>query len=78
MDRGVWQATIHGVTKNRTGLSTSMQVSQRYQSLEGSDPDHHLMGPASQGKSHVLKFEGLLDSVTQGVQHTATSLEYQG
>ena len=25
MDRGVWRATAHGVTKSRTGLSTQTQ-----------------------------------------------------
>ena len=36
MDRGVWQATVHGVTKNRTRLSThamqcsAMQVYEAY------------------------------------------------
>ena len=33
MDRGAWQATVHGVTKSRTPLSDSAQHTHEYKFL---------------------------------------------
>ena len=40
MDRGAWQATVHGVTNNRTWLSRAKQVSRKQHQLNINDSIH--------------------------------------
>ena len=68
MERGAWQATVHGVTKSRTRLS-DFHVTHRCQVF----PSPHLSAPfpSSHLGLHSLSQEG------RGVFHTHTFLADQ-
>ena len=49
MDRGAWQATVHGVTKSQTQLSDSKQQLETY------TPGSNTLAPRVTGSSHLRK-----------------------